>query len=197
MSVIKITTFFSFALGVLFGCQNKIIDKPITTAMQDRPSIHKFKVEDINGNEFDFNTLKGKKVMIVNTASKCGLTPQYEELQKIFEQYQDKDFTIVGFPSNDFMSQEPGSNAEIAEFCRVNYGVTFPMMSKISVTGKDKHPIYQFLTEESKNGYADSKVEWNFQKYLLNEDGQLEKIIGPRVKPTDVEITDWIEKQKH
>ncbi|HZH70456.1 MAG TPA: glutathione peroxidase [Flavobacteriaceae bacterium] len=165
--------------------------------MQDRPSIHKFKVEDINGNEFDFNTLKGKKVMIVNTASKCGLTPQYEELQKIFEQYQDKDFTIVGFPSNDFMSQEPGSNAEIAEFCRVNYGVTFPMMSKISVTGKDKHPIYQFLTEESKNGYADSKVEWNFQKYLLNEDGQLEKIIGPRVKPTDVEITDWIEKQKH
>jgi len=197
ISFMKITTFFSFVFGMLFGCQNKIIDKPITTDMQDRPGIYDFKVEDINGAEFDFSTLKGKKLMIVNTASKCGLTPQYKELQEIYERYQNDGFAIVGFPANDFMSQEPGSNEEIAEFCQVNYGVTFPMMSKISVTGKDKHPIYQFLTEVSKNGYADSKVEWNFQKYLLNEGGQLEKVVGPRIKPTDKEIIDWIEERKN
>jgi len=191
----KVTTLFSFIIGMLTGCQNKIIDKPITAAMQDRPGIHSFKVEDIRGNEFDFSTLKGKKIMVVNTASKCGLTPQYKELQEIYERYKEDDFVIIGFPANDFMSQEPGSNDEIAEFCQVNYGVTFPMMAKITVTGKDKHPIYQFLTEESKNGYADSKVEWNFQKYLINENGQLEKVVGPRIKPNDREILDWIEQK--
>lgn len=195
MNFMKVTTLFSFIIGMLTGCQNKIIDKPITAAMQDRPGIHSFKVEDIRGNEFDFSTLKGKKIMVVNTASKCGLTPQYKELQEIYERYKEDHFIIVGFPANDFMSQEPGSNDEIAEFCQVNYGVTFPMMAKITVTGKDKHPIYQFLTEEAKNGYADSKVEWNFQKYLINENGQLEKVVGPRIKPNDREILDWIEQK--
>jgi len=155
-------------------------------------SIHQFKVADIYGNIFDFSQLKGKKVMIVNTASKCGLTYQYEALQKLYSQYKDLNFVIVGFPSNDFLWQEPGSNEEIIEFCEQNYGVTFPMMSKITVKGTKKHPIYQFLTQKSKNNYKDSKVTWNFQKYLINKKGRIEKIISPRTRPDSEEIVSWI-----
>ena len=155
-------------------------------------SIHQFKVADIYGNIFDFSQLKGKKVMIVNTASKCGLTYQYEALQKLYSQYKDLNFVIVGFPSNDFLWQEPGSNDEIIEFCEQNYGVTFPMMSKITVKGTKKHPIYQFLTQKSKNNYKDSRVTWNFQKYLVNEQGRVEKIISPRTRPDSEEIVSWI-----
>ena len=155
-------------------------------------SIHQFKVADIYGNIFDFSQLKGKKVMIVNTASKCGLTYQYEALQKLYSQYKDLNFVIVGFPSNDFLWQEPGSNDEIIEFCEQNYGVTFPMMSKVIVKGTKKHPIYQFLTQKSKNNYKDSRVTWNFQKYLINQDGRIEKIISPRTRPDSEEIVSWI-----
>ena len=155
-------------------------------------SIHQFKVADIYGNIFDFSQLKGKKVMIVNTASKCGLTYQYEALQKLYSQYKDLNFVIVGFPSNDFLWQEPGSNDEIIDFCEQNYGVTFPMMSKITVKGSKKHPIYQFLTEKSKNNYKDSRVTWNFQKYLVNKQGRVEKIISPRTRPDSEEIVSWI-----
>jgi len=155
-------------------------------------SIHQFKVADIYGNIFDFSQLKGKKVMIVNTASKCGLTYQYEALQKLYSQYKDLNFVIIGFPSNDFLWQEPGSNDEIIDFCEQNYGVTFPMMSKITVKGTKKHPIYQFLTEKSKNNYQDSKVTWNFQKYLINKEGRIEKIISPRNRPDSEEIVSWI-----
>jgi glutathione peroxidase len=155
-------------------------------------SIHQFKVADIYGNIFDFSQLKGKKVMIVNTASKCGLTYQYEALQKLYSQYKDLNFVIVGFPSNDFLWQEPGSNDEIIDFCEQNYGVTFPMMSKITVKGTKKHPIYQFLTQKSKNNYKDSRVTWNFQKYLVNKQGRLEKIISPRTRPDSEEIVSWI-----
>ena len=155
-------------------------------------SIHQFKVADIYGNIFDFSQLKGKKVMIVNTASKCGLTYQYEALQKLYSQYKDLNFVIVGFPSNDFLWQEPGSNDEIIDFCEQNYGVTFPMMSKITVKGSKKHPIYQFLTEKSKNNYRDSRVTWNFQKYLINKEGLIEKIISPRTRPDSEEIVSWI-----
>ena len=155
-------------------------------------SIHQFKVADIYGNIFDFSQLKGKKVMIVNTASKCGLTYQYEALQKLYSQYKDLNFVIVGFPSNDFLWQEPGSNDEIIDFCEQNYGVTFPMMSKITVKGTKKHPIYQFLTEKSKNNYRDSRVTWNFQKYLVNRQGRVEKIISPRTRPDSEEIVSWI-----
>ena len=165
-----------------------------SVSIDDSKSIYQFKVTDIDGKEFDLSTLKGKKVMIVNTASKCGLTPQYEQLEKIYQQYKDKNFTIIGFPANDFMSQEPGSNEEIATFCQKNYGVSFPMMSKISVKGKDMHPVYHFLTEKDKNGLEDSKVEWNFQKYLIDENGHLEKVISPRIQPDDESITSWIEK---
>ena len=155
-------------------------------------SIHQFKVADIYGNIFDFSQLKGKKVMIVNTASKCGLTYQYEALQKLYSQYKDLNFVIVGFPSNDFLWQEPGSNDEIIDFCEQNYGVTFPMMSKITVKGTKKHPIYQFLTQKSKNNFKDSRVTWNFQKYLINKQGRVEKIISPRTRPDSEEIVSWI-----
>ena len=155
-------------------------------------SIYQFKVADIYGNIFDFSNLKGKKIMIVNTASKCGLTYQYEALQDLYNQYKDLNFIIVGFPSNDFLWQEPGSNEEIIEFCEQNYAVTFPMMSKIVVKGEKKHPIYQFLTQKEKNNFQDSRVTWNFQKYLINRDGQIEKIISPRTIPNSEEIVSWI-----
>lgn len=152
-----------------------------------------FKITDIDGNEFNLASLKGKKVMIVNTASKCGLTPQYEELEKLYETYKDQNFVIIGFPSNDFMSQEPGSNEDIKEFCKKNYGVSFPMMGKIEVKGKGMHPLYQFLTEKKQNGYSDNSVKWNFQKYLIDEEGKLVKVVAPGTKPLSEEITSWIQ----
>ena len=133
--------------------------------------------------------------MIVNTASKCGHTPQYKQLQKIYDQYKDKNFVIVGFPANNFGAQEPGTNEQIAEFCQQNYGVTFPMMAKISVKGDDMHPLYRFLTQKTENGILDSEVKWNFQKYLINEDGELEKVIHHKTLPTDPDVIAWIEKQ--
>ncbi len=161
------------------------------TAM-NAENIYQFKVKDIEGKTFDFSKLKGKKVMVVNTASECGLTPQYEQLQKLYTEYKNKNFIIVGFPANNFGAQEPGSNKEIATFCSKNYGVTFPMMEKISVKGDDMAPLYHFLTEKSKNGYQDSQVEWNFQKYLINEKGQLVKVISPKTLPDSKEVVDWI-----
>lgn len=158
-------------------------------------SIHQFKVTDIEGKEFDFGSLKGKKIMVVNTASKCGLTPQYEQLEELYKLYKDSNFIIVGFPANNFMSQEPGTDDEIAEFCHKNYGVSFPMMSKISVKGDDMHEIYRFLTEEEINGVESSEVKWNFQKYLLDESGKLVKVVSPRVLPTDPEIVKWISEK--
>ena len=160
----------------------------------DNQTIYQFTVEDINGNPFALADLKGKKVMIVNTASKCGLTPQYKELEALYQQYKDRDFIIIGFPANNFLGQEPGSNEQIASFCSINYGVTFPMMSKISVKGKNMHPLYQFLTQKSKNGVEDSKVKWNFQKYLIGRDGKLEKVIDPKTLPSNDDVKQWIEK---
>ena len=155
-------------------------------------SFYDFKVKDIEGNDFDLAKLKGKKVLVVNTASKCGLTPQYKQLQSLYEQFGGEKFVIVGFPANNFMKQEPGTNEEIAEFCEKNYGVTFPMMEKISVKGDDMHPLYHWLTEKSKNGVLDSEVGWNFQKYLIDEKGHLVKMVEPRTKPDDDQIVSWI-----
>lgn len=179
---------------LLFSCQNKAqtnanTSTPVTMTKQ---SIHQFKVTDLSGNTFDFASLKGKKVLVVNTASKCGLTPQYKDLETLYKMYKDKGFEIVGFPANNFASQEPGTNEEIAQFCQLNYGVSFPMMSKVSVKGKDMCEVYQFLTQQSKNGFQDSDVEWNFQKYLINEKGELEKVISPRTNPLDDQIVNWI-----
>lgn len=183
-----------FSCFMLLSCQNQAQTKKETTTTQTamKQSIYAFKVEDLEGKEFDFSSLKGKKIMVVNTASKCGLTPQYKDLQALYEEYKDKGLVIIGFPANDFMKQEPGTNEEIGAFCQKNYGVTFPMMSKISVKGKEMHPLYQFLTQKSQNGLQDSEVEWNFQKYLLNEKGELEKVISPRTSPKDKEVLDWL-----
>jgi len=155
-------------------------------------SIHSFSVEDINGNSFSLASLKGKKVMIVNTASKCGLTPQYKKLEALYQQHKDNNFVIIGFPANNFMWQEPGTNEEIKVFCEKNYGVSFPMMSKISVKGKNQHPLYAFLTQKDKNGVKDSSVSWNFQKYLIDENGVLIDVISPRTQPDDLRVLNWI-----
>ena len=189
----KISLFI--AILILSSCQNQaqnnIKAMESQTPVQTQ-AIYQFKVTDLYGKEFDFSTLKGKKLLIVNTASECGLTPQYKDLEAIYRKYKDKNFVIVGFPANNFGSQEPGSNEQIAKFCQMNYGVTFPMMSKISVKGKDIHEVYQFLTQKDKNGLQDSQVEWNFQKYLINEEGELIKVLSPSILPTDTEIVGWI-----
>ncbi|PKQ64018.1 glutathione peroxidase [Labilibaculum manganireducens] len=157
-------------------------------------SIYQFTVTSIDGSEFNFADLKGKKIMIVNTASKCGFTPQYELLEALYKEYQDKDFVIVGFPANNFLWQEPGTDEEIKEFCTKNYGVSFPMMSKISVKGSDIHPIYSWLTQKSKNGVMDSKVKWNFQKYLIDENGKLIDVLSPKEKPNCEKVISWLEQ---
>ena len=189
--------FLAFTALSLISCMenNAQIKKQTankTENTMEKQDIYQFKVTDLSGQEFDFATLKGKKILIVNTASKCGLTPQYENLQTIYDQYKDKNLVIVGFPANNFASQEPGTSGEIAEFCQKNYGVTFPMMDKISVKGDDMAPLYQFLTQKSKNGLEDSEVQWNFQKYLIDENGHLAKVVKPQILPTDAEILDWI-----
>lgn len=154
-------------------------------------NIYDFKVKTLEGQDFDFSKLKGKKVMIVNTASKCGNTPQYKELQSLYEKYQDE-FVIVGFPANNFAGQEPGSNEDIRKFCSDNYGVTFPMMDKVSVKGDDMSPIYKWLTKKELNGVKDSEVQWNFQKYLIDENGRLVDVIPPKEKPDSEKIIAWI-----
>ncbi len=150
-------------------------------------SIYDFKVESLDGGTIDFAQFKGKKLLIVNTASKCGYTPQYEQLEALYKAHRDK-LVIVGFPANNFMSQEPGSNSDIKTFCQKNYGVTFPMAAKISVKGRDMAPIYQWLTNKDYNGVKSSSVKWNFQKYLINEKGQLVDVFAPGVKPDAPEV---------
>lgn len=155
-------------------------------------NLHDFKVLDINGDQFDMSKLKGKKVLLVNTASECGLTPQYQVLEEVFQEFGGEDFVIIGFPANNFGAQEPGSNEEIKSFCQKNYGVSFPMMAKISVKGEDQHELYQWLTQKSKNGVEDTEVSWNFQKYLINEDGSYHKMVAPQESPASEVIINWI-----
>ena len=150
-----------------------------------------FKVKTLEGKDFDFASLKGKKVMIVNTASKCGFTPQYEDLENLYEQYGQK-LVIIGFPANNFLNQEPGTAEEIRQFCTSKYDVTFPMMEKISVKGNDMHPVYQWLTSKEKNGVMDSSVKWNFQKYLIDENGKLVDVIYSKEKPGSEKVINWL-----
>lgn len=202
----KITHFLHLPILVLLACTQTSKENAVSEinhSTETRPenpmkqtseqqTIYNYRVKDIAGDDFDFASLKGKKIMIVNTASECGLTPQYEQLQAVYEEFKDKNFVIIGFPANNFGAQEPGSNEQIATFCKKNYGVSFPIMSKISVKGSDIHPIYQFLTQKAKNGLQDSEVQWNFQKYLIDEKGHLAKVISPRTLPNDPEIINWI-----
>ncbi len=160
--------------------------------MQDIQTLHDFVVKDINGKDFDLATLKGNKVLVVNVASKCGLTPQYEDLQALYDKYKNKGFVVIGFPANNFMGQEPGTNSEIMEFCSVNYGVTFPMMDKISVKGKEQAPLYKWLTNKSENGKINQKVTWNFQKFMIDEEGHLVDVVMPKESPMSDKIINWL-----
>lgn len=162
------------------------------SAISQNKSFYEFTVTTLEGAEFPLSQLKGKKVMVVNTASKCGLTPQYEALEKLYRQYSSKNFVIIGFPANNFMGQEPGTNAEIRDFCSKNYGVTFPMMEKVSVKGDDIHPLYKWLTQKKENGVLDANVTWNFQKFLIDENGKLVESLSPRDKPDSEKVIAWI-----
>jgi glutathione peroxidase len=150
-----------------------------------------FKVKTLEGGTFDFSSLKGKKVMVVNVASKCGNTPQYKDLETLYQNNQGN-LVIIGFPANNFGSQEPGTAVEIRKFCTENYGVTFPLMEKISVKGSDMAPIYQWLTSKKENGVMDSEVKWNFQKYLIDENGKLVEVLDPKEQPTSNKIKMWL-----
>lgn len=153
-------------------------------------TLHEFKSKTLDGKEFNFADLKGKKILIVNTASECGYTPQYKDLQALYEKYSSKNFVIIGFPCNDFGGQESGTETEIKSFCTKNYGVTFQMMGKVSI---GTSPIYQWLTHKTENGVLDATVKWNFNKFLVDEKGHLVKYLPSSVKPMDTEITNWIE----
>lgn len=154
-------------------------------------SLHDFKVPGLDGSTIDFSKYKGKKVLIVNTASECGYTPQYADLQKLYEAHK-SNLVIVGFPANNFGGQEPGSNTEIKEFCKKNYGVTFPMAGKVSVKGDDIHPIFKWLTTKSENGVMDAEIKWNFTKFLLDEKGKLIAVFPSKVNPNSEEITKYL-----
>ncbi|MEO0404306.1 MAG: glutathione peroxidase [Bacteroidota bacterium] len=156
-------------------------------------SIHQFKVHTLEGEDFDLSSLAGKKVLVVNTASECGLTPQYEQLQELYEAQGGDSFEIIGFPCNDFAGQEPGSADDIKAFCQKNYGVTFPMMEKVHVKGDEQHPIYAFLTSKDQNGVGDFEVQWNFHKFLIDENGKLVKDVSPQTLPIDESILNWIQ----
>lgn len=163
--------------------------KPHTMA-QD---FHNFTTETLTGETFSFKSLKGKRVLVVNTASECGYTPQYEQLQELYENYGGEDFVVIGFPSNDFGGQEPGSNEEIKVFCEKNYGVSFPMMAKTPVKGEGQHPVYQWLTSKEMNGVADAEVSWNFNKFLIDEQGKWVAHYPSSVGPLDKKILDFAE----
>ncbi|MFM9908899.1 MAG: glutathione peroxidase [Chitinophagaceae bacterium] len=154
-------------------------------------SIYDFKVPGLEGGEIDFSKFKGKKIMIVNTASQCGNTPQYAELEKLYEAYKDK-LVIIGFPANNFGQQEPGSNGEIAEFCKKNYGVKFLMAEKVSVKGEDIHPLFKYLTEEAKKMGIEDPIKWNFTKFLLDENGKLITVILHKTKPMSEEVIKYL-----
>ncbi len=158
-------------------------------------TFHSFTAKTISGEDLDFSKFKGKKVLVVNTASKCGLTPQYKKLEELYREYKSEDFEIIGFPANNFLKQEPGTDEEIKSFCELNYGVSFQMMSKISVKGDSIHPVYQWLTKKEQNGVKSSKVKWNFQKYMIDENGMLVDSVSPQKSPYSDKIISWLEGQ--
>lgn len=167
-----------------------------TAANAQTKSFYDFTVKTIDGADYPLSQLKGKKVLVVNTASKCGFTKQYADLEKLYETYGGPNFIIIGFPANNFLSQEPGSNAQIKEFCTKNYGVTFPMMAKISVKGKDIAPLYKWLTSKSENGVMDADVSWNFQKFMIDENGKLVGFAEPKDVPFSDKIVSWIKGEE-
>ncbi|HBY18935.1 MAG TPA: glutathione peroxidase [Candidatus Marinimicrobia bacterium] len=160
----------------------------------DEMNVYSFEVKTASGDVYPLDQFRGKVLMIVNVASKCGFTPQYEDLQKLYENYKDKGLVILGFPANNFMNQEPGSNEEIQEFCQVNYGVTFPVLAKISVKGRDIHPLYAWLTDKKIHPETGGSIGWNFTKFLIDTDGKVSARYASRVNPRSDEVIQKIER---
>ena len=176
----------AYALGFIFN--------PSPSAPPPQKSMYEFTMKDIDGKDAKLDAYKGKVVMIVNTASKCGLTPQYEGLQNLYDKYKDKGFVVLGFPANNFMGQEPGTEKEIKDFCNLKYNVTFPMFSKISVKGADQHPFYTFLTNEKSNPGFEGDITWNFEKFLADKNGKIIARFNPKTTPDSPEVVAAIEK---
>lgn len=149
--------------------------------------LYNFTLKDIDGNDFSFEQLRNKVILIVNTASKCGFTPQLEGLQKLYEKYKDRNFLILGFPSNDFLFQDPGTNSEIKNFCLINYGVDFTMFEKIHVRGRKQHDLYKYLTQGDGKKEFEGKIKWNFTKFLIDRNGNIVGRFSPDTKPVDIE----------
>ena len=159
---------------------------------QSKASFFDFKVKDIDGKNVDLHQYQGKKILVVNTASECGYTPQYKQLEWLYEHYKDSSFVILGFPCNDFMGQEPKGESDIKQFCQKNYGVTFPMMAKVVVKGKDMCPLYSWLQKKEENGVQDNDVKWNFNKFMIGKNGEWQGYFPSKVLPNDKAIIDWI-----
>lgn len=188
---------YSIIFLAALGCQQKETPKSSKTmsqmensteqAQNPARSIYDFEFKTLQGEDVILSNYKGRKMLIVNTASECGYTPQYKELQQLYDKHGDK-LVVLGFPANNFGGQEPGSNQEIATFCEKNYGVTFPVFEKISVAGKDMHPLYQYLSTKEMNGVTDEKPNWNFCKYLIDEEGKVQAFFNSKVTPMSNEM---------
>lgn len=189
----KILILLLSAGALLQSCKNQKNDvsQTKTADQQMSKTIYDYKVESLDGQEIDFADFKGKKILVVNTASECGFTPQYADLEKLSKEYQNN-LVIVGFPANNFGGQEPGSNTEIGAFCEKNFGVTFPMAAKVSVKGDDTAPIFKFLTEKDLNGVKNTAILWNFTKFLIDENGHLIDTFISTTKPTSESITKYL-----
>ena len=180
-----------FPVILFIACTAATIkNKPMETA-EPAQSIYEFKVPSIEGGVIDFSQFKGKKILVVNTASKCGYTPQYEGLEKLYKEHKDK-LVVVGFPADNFGHQEPGTNEEIQEFCKVRFGVTFPLASKVDVVGEKTHPLFKWLTTKGENGVLDATVKWNFTKFLLDENGKLLASFESKVTPDSEDIAKYL-----
>lgn len=189
-----VTLFLLLPLLTACGWQNDDLIRPRHVPDNSRSALD-FTLPSITGEAIPLSRYRGNVILIVNTASKCGLTPQYRDLEALYQQYKDKGFVILGFPANDFMKQEPGDNRQILEFCERNYGVSFPMFGKISVKGGTIHPLYRYLTKKGENGLFNAPVKWNFQKFLLDRRGRLVAAIGPKRRVTDPEVRRLLEQQ--
>ena len=175
------------------GCGGKTHLEGADMAQSPPKSVHDFTLKDIDGQDVNLGSLKGQVLLIVNVASKCGFTPQYDGLQKLYETYRDKGLVVLGFPANDFLWQEPGTDEQIKSFCTLKYDVTFPMFAKISVKGSNQHPLYAFLTDKQANPSVNGKISWNFNKFLIGRDGRVIRQFGSRAKPQGEELVKSIE----
>ena len=176
----------------LFGC-NRNVQTTVPGGAAPVEDLYALSATDIHGKPFALAQLKGKKILIVNTASECGYTPQYKQLQELYGAYKDKGLVILGFPCDQFGGQEPRSEQQIESFCQKNYGVTFPLMSKVEVKGEGQHPIYRWLTSKALNGAMDASVKWNFHKFLVDEEGRLVMSMESSVSPLDERVLNWLE----